>query len=114
MNRIKNDTPAYILIQSEFFPKEYKLAFSFYGTSDGRKAVIANTRLWDIAPPPEPLYIDDPTLPKDQIKQIDWAASGGKAAFDWKVVRGDETLQERTFYSIYQPWQAIYLRGTKE
>ena len=112
--KIKNDTPAYILIQSKFFPKEYKLTFSFYGTSDGRKAVITNTRLWDITPPPEPLYIDDPTLPKDQTKQIDWAASGGKAAFDWKVTRGDETLQERTFYSIYQPWQAVYLRGTKE
>jgi len=112
--KIKNDTPAHILIQSKFSPKEYKLIFSFYGTSDGRKAVITNTRLWDITPPPEPLYIDDPTLPKDQTKQIDWAASGGKAAFDWKVIRGDEVLQERTFYSIYQPWQAVYLRGTKE
>jgi len=112
--KIKNDTTAHILIQSQFFPKEYKLIFKFYGTSDGRKAVITNTRLWDITPPPESLYVDDPTLLKDQTKQIDWAASGGKAAFDWKVTRGDETLQERTFYSIYQPWQAVYLRGTKE
>jgi len=112
--KIKNDTAAYILIQSQFFPKEYKLIFKFYGTSDGRKAVTTNTRLWDIIPPPEPLYVDDPTLPKGQTKQIDWAASGGKAAFDWKVIRGDEILQERTFYSIYRPWQAVYLRGTKE
>ena len=112
--KIKNDTATYILIQSRFSPKEYKLIFKFYGTSDGRRAVITNTRLWDITSPPESLYVDDPTLPKGETKQIDWAASGGKAAFDWKVIRGNEVLQERTFYSIYQPWQAVYLRGTKE
>ncbi|PIS15124.1 hypothetical protein COT63_01615 [Candidatus Shapirobacteria bacterium CG09_land_8_20_14_0_10_38_17] len=112
--KIKNDTAAHILIQSKFLPQEYKLIFELYGTSDGRKTITANNRLWDIIPPPEPLYIDDPALPKDQTKQIDWAAWGGKAAFDWKVTRGNEILQERTFYSIYQPWQAVYLRGTKE
>jgi len=33
-------------------------------------------------------------------------------AFDYEVTRGDEVLQERTFYSSYRPWQAIFLRGT--
>jgi len=29
-------------------------------------------------------------------------------------MRGIETIFEKTFYSNYQPWQAIYLKGTKQ
>jgi len=45
-------------------------------------------------------------------KQVDWAAWGAKVAFDWKVERSGQVLEERTFYSVYRPWQAVYLRGT--
>jgi hypothetical protein len=65
-----------------------------------------------VAPPPD-LYQDDPTLPMGVIKQTEHAAWGANVSFDWKVTRGEETLQERTFFSSYKPWQAVYLRGTK-
>ncbi len=112
--KIKNDTPAHILIQSTFSAKEDKLTFSFYGTSDNRHVVLSNFRLWDIVAPPPPLYNDDPTLPKGKIKQVEHAVAGAKAAFDWQVTRDGAILQKRTFYSLYQPWRAVYLRGTKE
>ncbi|MBU2052229.1 vancomycin resistance protein, partial [Patescibacteria group bacterium] len=63
-------------------------------------------------PPPEPQYQDDPTLPVGTLKQVDWAAWGGKAAFDWQVERNGEILYKKTFYSNFQPWQAVWLRGT--
>ncbi len=110
--KFKNDTPAYILIQTLVDTKNKKLVFELYGTSDGRVSLIGKSRVWDQVPPPPDLYQDDPTLPSGQIKQIDWKAWGAKVAFDWKVERGGEVLQERTFYSNYQPWQAIFLRGT--
>ncbi|OGD61839.1 hypothetical protein A2160_00915 [Candidatus Beckwithbacteria bacterium RBG_13_42_9] len=109
--KFKNDTSAHILIQTNFNPNQAKLTFELYGTSDGRKVTISVTRIWDQAPPPPDLYQDDPTLPNGTIKQVDWSAWGAKAAFDWKVVRNGETLQERTFYSVYRPWQAVFLRG---
>ncbi|MBP8591503.1 VanW family protein [Candidatus Shapirobacteria bacterium] len=112
--RVQNDTPAYILFQAQVFPKEFKLVFQLYGTADGRQAAIANPRLWDQVAPPPPLYIDDPTLPKGEVRQVEAPVWGAKAAFDWKVVRDGQVLQERTFYSSYQPWQAVYLKGTKE
>lgn len=108
-----NDTKNYILIQSTNIPTQKKLIFDIYGTSDGRVATISKSRVWDIAAPPPDLYVDDPTLAKGVVKQVDWKAWGAKAAFDWKVTRGEEVLQERTFYSNYRPWQAIYLRGTR-
>ena len=110
--KIKNDTPAHILVQAYVNPSQYRLTFEFYGTSDGRKATISKSRIWDQTPPPPDLYQDDPTLPTGTTKQIDWSAWGAKVAFDWKVERGGEILQERTFYSSYRPWQAVFLRGT--
>lgn len=110
--KFKNDTPAYILIQSHIDIPNYKLTFYLYGTWDGREVTISPSRIWDQVPPPPDFYQDDPTLPAGVIKQVDWKAWGAKVAFDWKVVRGNEVLQERTFYSNYRPWQAVYLRGT--
>ncbi|MDD3679801.1 MAG: VanW family protein [Candidatus Shapirobacteria bacterium] len=110
--KFKNDTGYYILIQTHFFPQDWRLVIDFYGTQDGRISNLSNFRLWDIAPPPPALYIDDSSLPEGEIKQIDWAAYGAKAAFDWEVTRNGKILQKDTFYSYYQPWQAKYLRGT--
>ena len=111
--KIKNDTPAHILIQTKTDTKNKILTFGLYGTADGRKVNLSKPKIWDQVPPPPDLYQDDPTLPAGQTKQIDWSAWGAKVSFDYKVVRNGETLQNRTFYSAYQPWQAIYLRGTK-
>ncbi len=108
----KNDTPGHILIQSFMDETNSKLTFILYGTWDGRETTLSASRIWDQIPPPPDLYQDDPTLPQGIIKQIDWKAWGAKVSFDWKVVRGNEVLQEQTFSSYYKPWQAIYLKGT--
>jgi len=111
--KFKNDTDHHILIQTTVdIPKSY-LKFELYGTKDGRKAIINNIRLWDQTPPPAPLYQEDPTLPAGTVKQIDWAAWGAKAAFDWTVIKNGEVLHQKTWYSNYRPWQAVYLKGTR-
>lgn len=110
--KFKNDTQKHLLIQAVVDPNRNYLKFEIYGASDGRRASITNPRLWAQTPPPPDLFIDDPALPAGQLKQIDWKASGGKAAFGWTVERNGEVLYQKTFYSSYQPWQAVYLRGT--
>lgn len=110
--KFKNDTQAHILLQAYVVKGENKLVYEIYGTSDGRVSNITNHRVWDQQPPPEPLYQDDPTLPVGEVKQVDFAAWGAKAAFDYRVERNEEVLTERTFYSNFRPWQAVYLRGT--
>jgi len=109
--KIKNDTTAYILVQTNVDIKNSRLAFELYGTGDNRKVTISKSRIWNQVPPPPDLYQDDPTLPPGTVKQIDWKAWGAKVAFDYKVERNGEVLQSRTFYSNYQPWQAIFLKG---
>ena len=110
--KFKNDTPGHILIQTKVDLVKNYLRIEFYGTGDGRKVSIGNIRLWNQTPPPPDIYQDDPSLPAGTVKQVDWKAWGAKAAFDWKVVRNGEVLQEKTFFSNYRPWQAVYLKGT--
>lgn len=109
--KFKNDTPAYLLIQTSVDESKKILHFDLYGTTDGRIATVSKPKVWDVTPPPPDLYTDDPTLPKGTVKQVDFKAWGAKVSFDYKVTRGEEVLQSRTFYSVYRPWQAVYLKG---
>lgn len=109
--KIKNDTSTHILVQTIYNPRSASLAFEIYGTKDGRIASTTTPVVWDVAPPPEDLYIDDPALPAGEIEQIDYKAWGAKAKFTYTVVKDGETYT-KNFYSTYQPWQAKFLRGT--
>lgn len=109
--KFKNDTPNYLLIQSRVDTAKKELAFEIYGTSDGRTAEISPVKYWSRTAPPPDLYIDDPALPAGTVKQTERAIWGAKVSVDWKVTRGEEVLQEKTFFSTYKAWQAVYLRG---
>lgn len=110
--RFLNDTPGHILIQTINDPKNLHLIIEIYGTSDGRVATMSEPKVWGITGPLPTIYQDDPTLPTGTMRQVDWAASGAKASFDYRVVRNGGTLQEKTFTTSYRPWAAVYLRGT--
>ncbi len=112
--KVKNDTPAAILIETEIDQAKNLLYFKLYGKKDGRVATISNFALWDQIPAPPPKYQDDPTLKKGVVKQVDFAASGAKASFLYQVKNGGNTLINETFYSVYQPWQASFLVGTSD
>jgi len=112
--RFKNDTPGHILIQTINDPKKLHLVIEIYGTSDGRVASIENHKVWGITPPLPTIYQDDPSLPARTMKQVDWAAEGAKASFEYKVTRNGETLQDKTFSTAYRPWASVFLRGTGE
>lgn len=106
-----NDTPGHILIQTTVDTKNLAMHIDIFGTSDGRMTSISTPKVWGQSPPPEPLYEDDPTLPVGVVRQIDWAAWGAKTSFEYVVKREGEVIYEKTFYSNFKPWQAVYLRG---
>lgn len=110
--KFKNDTGNHILIQTIVDTKNLTMEVDIYGTSDGRKVSLSEPKITGQVAPPPTLYVDDPTLPLGTTKQVDWSAWGSKVSFNYKVTRGGETLIDKTFYSNYQPWQAIFMRGT--
>jgi len=110
--KFKNDTPAYILVQSAWDLKAQSLTFQIFGTSDGRKVEMEGPIIQSQSPAPAPLYEDDPALPKGATKQVDFAAGGANVTVKRKVIRGDEVIQDDIFQSNYRPWRAIYKVGT--
>ncbi|MFA6982255.1 MAG: VanW family protein [Patescibacteria group bacterium] len=112
--KFRNDTPNYVLIQAAWDTDAKTLQFKIYGTPDGRSVEISEPVVTNVSRPPEPSYQDDPTLPKGTVKQVDFAAWGASVTFTRKVMKDGEVLYEDTFKSNYRPWQAVYLRGTKE
>jgi vancomycin resistance protein YoaR len=110
--KFKNDTANYILIQTYINEDTRDVTFDFWGKKDGRVVELSDAQIYGQLPAPEPLYQDDPTLPKGTTKQVDWAAPGAKSMFTYKVTRNGEILEDQTFYSNYRPWQAVYLVGT--
>jgi len=116
--QFKNDTSAYILLHTEVDTTNYYARVELWGTGDGRIAEISDFKLWDKTPALPTQYIDDPSLPLGKLKQIDWSAPGAKASFRYVVKRkntdgNEEVLQDRVFFTLYQPWAAVYLRGTQ-
>ncbi len=112
--RFVNDTGSYILIQSRTDTANLTLTIEFYGAADGRKAEILNHTVSGSIPPPAPLYQDDPTLAVGVTKQVDFAAWGAKAVFEYKVTKHGSVLIDQWFTSNYRPWQAVFLKGTKQ
>lgn len=111
--QFKNDTKNYLLVQTYVDTNAYRLTFEIYGTRDGREVTTSQPVVAGYIPAPEPLYQDDPTLPKGQVKQVDFAAAGATVSFTRTVKKDGKTIRD-TFTSRYRPWQAIYLKGTKE
>jgi len=110
--RFINDTRHAVLIHTQTDSQRLYMTVELYGTSDGRTAEIVDHKVWDFQPAPAPQYIDDPSLPRGNIKQVDFAASGVKASFK-NVVKDlhGKVIREDEYFSNYVPWQAIFLRG---
>ena len=111
--KIKNDTPGYILIQAKTDTQNMTLSFELYGTNDGRKAEIYNHVVGGITPPPPDLYQDDPTIKVGVVKQVDFAAWGAKASFQYKVTHSGEVLQDTSFVSL-SPVASCIPAGTRQ
>jgi vancomycin resistance protein YoaR len=112
--KIKNDTPGYILIETEIDKENNLLYFKLYGKKDNRRVEISKATVYDVVPALPPKYQDDPTLKKGVTKQVDFAASGAKAFFSYRVFQGDKTTIDTKFYSNFRPWAAVYLVGTAD
>lgn len=110
--KFKNDTKFHILIQTYTYGNT--LYVDLYGTSDERVSEVSTPAVTNKTPPPPELRQDDPTLPRGQVKQVDFSAEGAQVVFTRKVTRGGEALINETYKSNYRPWQAVFLVGTKD
>ena len=109
-----NDTGRYILIQTYVDRDANKVTFRYYGTNPGRTVEMEGPIEANPVPHGPAVYRDDPTLPKGEKKQIEWAKDGLDVTVYRIIKQNGVEVRRDTFFSRYLPWQAVYLVGTKE
>ena len=107
--RFTNDSPYWLLMET--YPTSTSLTWKFYSTSDGRTVDWTTSGLQNIVEPPDPLYIENPDLAKDEIKQVDWAVDGADITVTRTVTRNGSIIHNDIFETHYLPWQAKFEYG---
>ena len=108
-----NDTGHHVLIQTYVDRVNNTLTFRYYGTNPGRTVEMDGPYEDNHIDHGLPVYRDDPTLPKGETRQIEWAKDGLDVTVYRVIKEGGVEVQRETFFSRYRPWQAVYLVGTK-
>lgn len=110
--RFRNDTGSWILITTDM--KDNALAFTFWGTQDGRTVDQTTPKIFNIVPPPPKKEIETLDLAPGKEKCTEVAHAGADASFDYTVTYPGKEPKKVTFNSHYKPWGAVCLHGVKE
>jgi vancomycin resistance protein YoaR len=109
--KFKNDTSAWLLMETYVNASGRSLTWKFYSTSDGRKVEWDTSGLENVVPAPDPSYEENPDLEKGEIKQVDYSADGSDITITRTVTRDGEVIDEYTASTHYLPWRAVYQYG---
>jgi vancomycin resistance protein YoaR len=109
--KFKNDRPYWLLMETYFNPTARSLTWKFYSTDDGRIVDWSTTGPINVVEPPEPIYEENPELPKGKIKQVDWAADGADVKVTRTVTLNDEVIIDDVFTTHYMPWRDVFQYG---
>ncbi|RME86338.1 MAG: hypothetical protein D6775_00365 [Caldilineae bacterium] len=110
--KFRNTTEHHLLIKPIVDTQKGILTFQFYGTKPNWTVETTKPKYSNRVPPPPPLYVEDPDLPKGKVVQFDWPVEGLDAEVSRRVIAADGTvLIDETLKSHYLPWQAKYRFG---
>jgi vancomycin resistance protein YoaR len=109
--KFTNNSDHWLLMETYVYPDYNQLIWKFYSTSDGREVDWTTTGVKNKKDPPDPIYEENPELKKGEIRQVDWAAEGGKVTVTRDVYRDGVLISEDTFFTKYQPWAAVCQYG---
>jgi vancomycin resistance protein YoaR len=110
--KFTNDRPYWLLMETYFHRDTMSLEWKFYSTNDGRTVQWQNLGLKNIVPAPEPQFEENPDLPANTCKQVDYAADGADITITRAVYdAAGQLMFNNNFHTIYEPWRAIYQYG---
>ncbi len=109
--KFRNDTGAYLLIETEVDERAGTVTFYFYGTKPDREVELEGPEIENVTPPGDPVYEVDEELPPGTIKQIDWANEGSDVTVHRIIKKDGEVVTREEFESHYEAWSDVYLVG---
>jgi len=109
--KFTNDTPYWILMQTEPDVNLFRLRWRFYSTNVNRYVEYESTGLTNVIPEGEPVYHENPNLPAGRIEQVDWGIDGADVTIYRTVYQdGYIHIQDR-FDTHYEAWSDIFEYG---
>lgn len=106
-----NDSPYYLLIETEVDMATATLKFCFYSTEPDYKVEMEGPFESNHVPHPEPIYDKDPSLAPGQKVQVEWPKDGLDVTV-YRVFKKDgQEIHRDKFFSPYLPWAARYRVG---
>lgn len=110
--KFTNDTPYWLLMETYVSPQNNSLTWKFYSTHDGRSVQWTSSGPTNLVEPPKPVYRENTSLKKGEIKQVDWEAQGADIFITRRVYNADNQLRfQDSFSTHYEPWRAVYEYG---
>ena len=109
--KFTNDSQYWLLMETYVSPTNYSLTWKFYSTKDGRSVDWNSSGAQNLVDPPDPKYIEDPSLPAGTIKQTDYAVQGATVTVTRTVTRDGEVIDSDKFFTKYEPWPDIFEYG---
>ncbi len=108
--RFRNDTNAYLLVESAVDAANGTITVNLWGTRPDRQVTVNKPVQSEVKQPEPPAYKVDNSLAKDQKEQVEWEHDGMTVTVERTIVENGTTRTD-TLVSKYQPWRAVYLVG---
>jgi vancomycin resistance protein YoaR len=111
--KFTNDRPYWLLMETEFNADEMSLTWRFYSTDDGRTVQWQNLGLRNRVPAPDPVFEENPDLPPETCKQVDYSAEGADITVTRSVYNssGQLLFDPDNIQTHYEAWRAVYQYG---
>ncbi|MFV9506765.1 MAG: VanW family protein [Oscillochloridaceae bacterium umkhey_bin13] len=108
-----NDTGHWLLMQAEADRTSQVLTVRFYGTRPDREVRLEGPLVSnEVRAPSQPVYVDDPTLPRGTLRQSDVARSGRDITVRRVIIQGGIEITRESFLTRFRAWPNIFVRGT--
>ncbi|MBN1440942.1 MAG: VanW family protein [Anaerolineales bacterium] len=104
--KFTNDSPYWILMETEVDRGAGRLYWRFYSTSDGRTVQYYTTGVTNETDPPDPKWEVNSELTEDW-KQVDWAVKGADVIVTRTVSRNGQVILQDRFATHYLAWGAV-------
>lgn len=109
--KFTNDTPYWILMETEPNTELCQLQWRFYSTDVNRYVEAESSGLTNVEPMGEPVYNMNPDLPAGVINQVDWGIDGADVTITRTVYQDGFPHINDKFETHYEAWADIYEYG---
>ena len=109
--KFTNDTPYWILMETQPDTSIFQLQWRFYSTDVNRYVEYTTSGLTNVVPEGDPVYNENPNLPSGYVEQVDWGIDGADVTILRTVYENGLIHIQDRFDTHYEAWSDIWEYG---